>query len=57
MNGKIILKWYDSDNQYHEREYTPKDNIAKARKWLIDNGATGVDVAYRVEPKQKEPEQ
>lgn len=46
MNGKIILKWKDKQGKYHEKEYDA-GTVKKAKQWLIDNGATEVDVCFR----------
>lgn len=52
--NKLILKWKDKQGKNHEKEYDHK-TIRKAQKWLIDNGATEVDIAVRL-PKPPEPD-
>jgi hypothetical protein len=43
--GKYILSWLDKDDKPGSKVYEDYSTAIKARKWLIDNGATEIDIA------------
>lgn len=48
----LVLRWKDKDGEEHRKEYDSSQSadIEKAKRWLLDNGATDVDVAVVVQP-------
>lgn len=42
---KFVVRWTDADGKNHRKEYDAEKDARKAKDWLIDNGATSVDVA------------
>ena len=53
----LTLRWKDKDGKYHKKDYKEYNDAAKARKWLVDNGADDVDIAVKyTPPKPKDDE-
>ena len=46
--GKYILSWRDKDNKPSSKVYDDYTTVIKARKWLIDNGATEIDITVEM---------
>lgn len=42
---KLIVRWTDNEGKEHSKEYDDEATAAKAKKWLIENGITAVDIA------------
>lgn len=42
---KFVVRWTDADGKSHRKEYDVEKDARKAKDWLIDNGATSVDIA------------
>lgn len=49
--GNYILTWLDKDDKRNSKTYADYSTTLKARKWLIDSGATGIDIAVEVNNK------
>lgn len=49
----LVLRWKDKDGKEHRKEYDARQSadVAKAKRWLLDNGAKDVDVAVKIERK------
>lgn len=44
-NVKFVVRWTDADGKNHSKSYDDEPAAKKAKQWLLDNGATSVDVA------------
>lgn len=51
INGSFVVRWEDNNGEQHRREYTTETDARKAKKWLLDNGATSVDIAIQINNK------
>ena len=44
-NIKLVVRWNDKEGKSHRREYDDEPKARKARDWLMENGASDVDIA------------
>jgi hypothetical protein len=49
---KFVVRWTDHEGLNHHKEYPNEDAARKARHWLLDRGAKGVDVAVSLNGKE-----
>lgn len=52
MNN-LVVTWTDKDGKKQSKQYTDQRLAYKARQWLLENGATEIDVAVVFKPKPK----
>lgn len=45
---QYVVRWTDQDGKNHHKEYTDEPSARKARAWLEDKGATGIDIAVSI---------
>lgn len=41
----LLLRWTDGKGNQQIKEYTDEKQARKARDWLLEHGATNVDIA------------
>jgi len=46
--GNYIVKWLDQDNNKKQKTYQDYSMALKAKKWLLDNCITYIDIAVEV---------
>lgn len=46
--GNYVLSWYDKNNKYMNKVYTDYQTSLKAKKWLLDNGGSNIDIAVEI---------
>ena len=46
--GNYILTWLDKDDKSNSKVYTDYSTVLKARKWLLESGATSIDIAVEM---------
>lgn len=42
---KFVVRWTDAAGNEQRKEYSHEPDARKAKAWLIDRGAKGVDIA------------
>lgn len=42
---KFVVRWTDQDGKNHNKEYGDEPTARKAQAWLLERGATSVDIA------------
>lgn len=47
----LLLRWTDDKGNQQVKEYTDEKQARKARDWLLERGATNVDIAIRLEKR------
>lgn len=48
IRGNFVVRWEDSRGTYHSKQYATEADARKAKQWLLDNGATSVDIAIQL---------
>lgn len=46
--GNYIIRWTDKSGNSNKKVYDDYSTVIKARKWLIENEATDIDIAVQV---------
>jgi len=52
----LLLRWTDDKGNQQVKEYTDEPTARKARDWLLEHGATNVDIAIRLETRNTSAE-
>lgn len=45
---KFVVRWTDAHGNEQHKEYSHEPDARKAKAWLIDRGAKGVDIAISI---------
>lgn len=51
MNCTFTVRWSDDKNKPHAKTYATESDAKRARKWLLEHGVQGVDIAVKINNK------
>lgn len=51
-NVSFVVRWTDGDGKNHKKGYNDEPAARKAKEWLLNNGATSVDIAISMNGRE-----
>jgi len=46
--GNYIIRWTDNTGNKNKKVYSDYATVLRAKKWLLDNGTTDIDIAVEL---------